>query len=363
MVRSVLRVGKYGSQDSRTAGECGSARSPAATRSPGGSRQIKGTRMSRVLRSYQNAGRISVRCISIVVTLAACACVPPPPVIPAGPYVPGQSYFSPNNYIEYIAGNAPVILSAPHGGSLTPSEIATRTCGTNTTDLNTQELVRQMQVSFFNHTGRYPHVVINRLSRSKLDANRDLQEATCGDEIATASWLAWLGFLDVAKQAVTANGGKGWYMDMHGHGHAIQRLELGYNLSGANLGLSDAALDASTAFEDSSSIRTISRDDLSQSFSGLLRGATSLGTMYAAEGFRSVPSTADPSPGSNPYFNGGFNIERYGCSDGETLCSVQIETNLAGVRDSAANRTRFADATARILEQYLAAHWGVRLKY
>jgi hypothetical protein len=307
---------------------------------------------------------MSVHRISSIVVLAACACAwgpTSPPIIPPGPYVPGQSYFSQNNYIEYIAGNAPVIFSASHGGALTPSDIATRTCGTNTTDLNTQELVRQMQVSFFNHTGRYPHVVINRLSRSKLDANRDLQEATCGDPTATISWMAWLGFLDVAKQAVTANGGKGWYMDMHGHRHAIQRLELGYNLSRANLNLPDAALDASPAFEDSSTIRTISRDS-SQSFSALLRGATSLGTMYTAEGFRSVPSVAEPSPGSDPYFNGGYNVERYGCQDGGTLCGVQIETNRAGVRDSAANRTRFADATARILEQYLATHWGIQLK-
>ena len=37
--------------------------------------------------------------------------------IPTGPYVPGQSYFGRNNYIEYVAGNAPVIYSAPHGGA------------------------------------------------------------------------------------------------------------------------------------------------------------------------------------------------------------------------------------------------------
>ena len=40
---------------------------------------------------------------------------PPQEAIPPGPYVPGQSYFGRNNYIEYLAGNAPVILSAPHG--------------------------------------------------------------------------------------------------------------------------------------------------------------------------------------------------------------------------------------------------------
>lgn len=42
-------------------------------------------------------------------------------------YVAGQSYFGRNGYIEYVAGNAPVILTAPHGGSLTPTGIPDRT--------------------------------------------------------------------------------------------------------------------------------------------------------------------------------------------------------------------------------------------
>src|SRR5687767_3164643 len=75
----------------------------------------------------------------------------PSAAIPVGPYTPGQSYFGRNNYIEYVAGNAPVIYSAPHGGALTPAEIPDRTasrCGGSATtgaDLNTVELVRAMQ--------------------------------------------------------------------------------------------------------------------------------------------------------------------------------------------------------------------------
>jgi hypothetical protein len=82
-----------------------------------------------------------------------------PPTTPPAPspvtYVPGQSYFGRNNYIEYIAGNAPVILTAPHGGALTPGSIPDRTasaCGgtaTTVTDANTADLVRVMQRRFF----------------------------------------------------------------------------------------------------------------------------------------------------------------------------------------------------------------------
>ena len=43
------------------------------------------------------------------------------------------------------------------------------------------------------------------------------------------------------------------------------------------------------------------------------------------------------------------------------MCGVQIEANYAGVRDNAANRDRFGDATAVVLAQYLGAHWGLSL--
>src|SRR5688572_23934921 len=55
---------------------------------------------------------------------------------------PGQSHYGQNQYIEYLAGNLPVILSAPHGGRERPSDIPDREQGTFAFDTNTQELAR-----------------------------------------------------------------------------------------------------------------------------------------------------------------------------------------------------------------------------
>ncbi len=313
--------------------------------------------------------------------LAGCANAPAAPETPRaaiqpGPYTPGQSYYGRNSYVEYMAGNAPVIFSAPHGGSLTPAEIPDRkagNCGGSATtgkDLNTRELVLAMRQRYFARFGKYPHVVINHLHRIKLDANRDLLEGACGDAEAKVAWNEFQDYLTVARGAVTSSAGKGWYMDMHGHGHELQRLELGYLLTDAQLDRSNAVLDASKAYEDTSTIKTLS-EHAGISFSALLRGPGSLGTLYAGNGFPSVPSSTYPSAASGEaYFTGGYNTRRHACgveagplggAAGGPVCGVQIEANYTGVRDTQANRDRFGDVTAAVLDTYLTQHWGLDL--
>ncbi|HEX8672377.1 MAG TPA: hypothetical protein VF710_10820 [Longimicrobium sp.] len=322
--------------------------------------------------------------LSLLALLLLAGCGGPPDGVTAPPagvqpvsYTPGQSYFGRNRYVEYIAGNAPVILSAPHGGDLTPDEIPDRTaesCGGTATigrDLNTRELVVAMQRRYFARFGSYPHVVVNHLHRSKLDANRDLLEAACGDAEAGVAWREFHDFLTTARSAVVRTGGRGWYMDMHGHGHPIQRLELGYLLRDDQLDLSDARLDAYRAYEDTSSIRTISAQATRLSFSALLRGAASLGTLYTSRGFPAVPSSTHPSPAEGEaYFSGGYNTARHTCGAEAgplggaargAICGVQIEANYTGVRDTQANMDRFGDVTAEVLDSYLTLHWGLDL--
>jgi hypothetical protein len=313
---------------------------------------------------------------------AACSRVGSIAIRPAGAtharvkYVPGQSYFSPDGYIEYIAGNAPVIFTAPHGGALLPASIPDRTaarCGgsaTTTTDVNTIDLVRAMQARYFARFGNYPHVIIAHIARRKLDANRTGTEASCNNDEAEQALNEWHSFIDTAKESVLQAFGKGWYMDMHGHGHAKQRLELGYLLATSDLQLSDARLNADRELRDLVSIATIAKTSRLP-LSALIRGPTSLGTLYASNRFPSVPSEQDPRPDGAPYFSAGDNTRRHSCGaeassyggmSGGQICGLQIEANYTGVRDNAGNRDRFGDVTAAVLEQFLSMHWGLRLR-
>lgn len=279
----------------------------------------------------------------------------------SGPdYTAGEVYFGRNEYIEYLAGDLPIILSAPHGGTLTPAEIPDRTWGTTVRDTNTEELARQFAAAVHDATGGWPHVVICRLRRTKLDANRDLAEAAQGNRYAEQAWQEWHRYLRTARDRVRSEWEAGFYIDLHGHGHEIPRLELGYLLSDSAMNLADGILNGPYYVENSSVRELVARSG--RTLSELLRGPLSLGTLMEERGFPAVPSQSQPSPADNPYFTGGYNTETHTSRHGGTVSGVQIECNYTGVRDSVANRAAFALALTEALEVYLEEHFGITLQ-
>ena len=282
--------------------------------------------------------------------------------------VPGVSRFGTNGWIEYIPGNLPVIFSAPHGGELTPDELPERTrerCGSagfaTAKDDNTEELARTIVEAFYEKTGKYPHVIINRLHRNRMEANREIEVGACGDPGAERAWEEFHGFIEAAKASVLAEHGKGWYTDLHGHAHPVARLELGYNMNAERLRTPDAELDAAPDFEMSTSMRVFSEES-ELSFSALLRGPTALGTLFERAGYRAVPSQQDPAPAEGePFFSGGYNTRAHGCVDGGQICGVQIEHPRPGVRNTEEERANYARALADVYTEFLAVNFGILL--
>jgi hypothetical protein len=156
--------------------------------------------------------------------------------------VPGQSYHGRSEYVQFFPGELPVVLSAGHGGDLRPTEIPDRTVGTTVQDLNTLDLALRVRQTVKDQTGYWPHLVVSHLHRIKLDPNREIVEAAQGNPEAERAWWEYHTFLKKARHMVEAEFGEGFYIDLHGHGHTIQRLELGYLLSISQLALADEAL-------------------------------------------------------------------------------------------------------------------------
>lgn len=64
-------------------------------------------------------------------------------------------------------------------------------------------------------------------TEKKLDANRSIITAADSNATAEAAWYAYHNFIDSAKAKTLSQIGRGLFFDLNGHGHTIQRLELG----------------------------------------------------------------------------------------------------------------------------------------
>ena len=282
-----------------------------------------------------------------------------------GPYQSGKVYFGRENYIEYHAGNLPIILSAPHGGQLTPDEISDRTYGTFVTDLNTYELTKTIMDSMIVRFGGYPHVILCKLKRTKLDANRDSIEAAQENKYALRAWQEYHHYIEVAKNKITNDQGSGLFLDIHGHGKNPDgfydlRSWLGYLISSEELDQSDGVLNTNS-YQSKSSISAWV-DSSSYSFIEVLRGKVSFGSILDSLGYKSLPSINDLSPDGMRYFSGGYNTARHGSRSGGVISSIQIELPKPGIRDNQSTWSSYSKALNSTISEYYKVHLNRTIK-
>jgi N-formylglutamate amidohydrolase len=276
-----------------------------------------------------------------------------------------QPILGTNGYVEYIAGDLPIVISVPHGGDLQPADIPDRTCNdpVYATDLYTIELAKQIDSAFFELTGCYPHLIISHLHRRKLDCNRTLLPAACNDPQAVIAWNEFHGFITQAQTSVLMQFGEGFYLDLHGHGNIEQRVELGYMLYEEELELSDEILNTSTYVNYSSLYDLVMNNISGSTHAELLRGTIALGTLLGDAGYPSVPSAQDPAPGiGNNYFSGGYNTNTHTSANPANYFSgVQVECNYHGVRDNFANRKSFSLVFSVAISEFMLTHCEIGL--
>ncbi|MDB6007240.1 MAG: hypothetical protein JWR15_4227 [Prosthecobacter sp.] len=265
-------------------------------------------------------------------------------------------------YIEVRPGSLPIILTVPHGGSLKPSNVLARRYGVTGTDSNTIPLAEMIIEELAARYGGKPHAIISRLHRTKLDPNRDLEEAAQGDPVAVAAWHRFHDSAQKACNTVMKKSGVGLLLDLHGHRHLDQRVELGYLVKADILKHSDAELNADAALIASTCIRDLDKRS-PQSFAELVRGPQSLGGLLEYRGFRCLPSPSKTNPAFLAgYFSGVYDVTAHGSSNGGTVSAIQLECPWYNVRDVPENQRRFAIALADSLGVYFEVHFGRKLK-
>ncbi|KAG8448503.1 hypothetical protein GDO86_015553 [Hymenochirus boettgeri] len=283
--------------------------------------------------------------------------------------------FGQNKFTEYQIGNMSLIITVPHGGSKQPSTIPSRDCGcwdmssskcffthncppgtikdsinckvSTVKDLYTLETALNLGKEIQKITGGYhPHIIINHLSRSKLDVNREKDEATFGVPEAEQAWDEFMQFINTAKSYSP----KGLLIDVHGHAHPENWIELGYLISKQNL-------DSGAFTAADSSILFLSKESYNIPFETLLRGDRSLGNNIQEQNkkYLCVPSPTHPGPSGGNYFKGGYIVKTHGSKDNGQVDAVQIELP-RWIRDSS-ERPIFCAALAKAISNFYNFHF------
>ncbi|CAG8770392.1 6208_t:CDS:2, partial [Acaulospora morrowiae] len=204
--------------------------------------------------------------------------------------------FGIENFTEYIPGHLPLIITIPHGGHLFPPYIPDRVNNfpgvVKSNDINTQEIGKAVvELLGTKLKGRKPHVIINHLGRSKIDVNRPLKEGAEGNEtepsLTQLAWKDYHTFVAMAIKEVEEIFGRGLLIDIHGHGHPNNYIEIGYVLSSEVLSYPAKVINGDPSIPSESSIRALyARKSGTVSFDELLRGeTTSLGGKLQSLGY------------------------------------------------------------------------------
>jgi N-formylglutamate amidohydrolase len=197
----------------------------------------------------------------------------------------------PSPFLMVETGTLPVVISAPHGGTLPVPGVPIRSTGTTLRDINTLELATATQAALMARAGQKAHFVAALASRKYVDFNEHSGSAYESPAVASL-YDAYYVALTNAVGAVNASSGQSAILvDVHGQSDNVQAV-----------------------------------------FRGTRNGQTaSLSALYAPGGLLTrllgLNVTVDPPTGSdteNPSFNGGNIVASYGLRAGG-IQAIQLE--------------------------------------
>lgn len=198
-------------------------------------------------------------------------------------------------------GEIPIILSAPHGGTLeipnAPARVKKDTPQFSTAwDTRTDALAEACAEQIFKITGKRPYFVIAKFSRKFADANRSEANGTeC--EAAANVHRDYHSLLKEYTKEVADKYGKGLIIDIHGQGADRTICFRGTNNRASVKGFPEEMFTGP------------------KSFLGVLE----------TEGVKVVPANSATEEKENPNYNGGYITQTYGAKGKTGLMAIQLE--------------------------------------
>ena len=257
----------------------------------------------------------------------------------------GPELAPPGSLITAQLGDAPVIISAPHGGRVRIPGAIERTKGVKVLDTNTAQLALLMSQRLTERLGRRPSFVVAHFSRKDADCNRapepEPDDEAFASEAGKACYEAYHRALDACvAQSRATFGLRVLVVDVHGQARMPEAI-----VRGTRQGRSMAHLVAQHGDE-------------------VIDGPRSVFGLLAAKGYVVEPPLRPAGEAGNPpaepplrerFFSGGFITERYGASHEQGVNAMQLEFGRMRVDSLEKTARDAADAIAEFTFTYLGA--------
>src|SRR5262245_51081767 len=231
------------------------------------------------------------------------------------------------------AGMLPIILSAPHGGRQSIPGVPTRRgAGVNQfitgRDNNTDELAETIAIALEKRLNARPFLVVARVERKYLDANRPTESAYESREVKTY-YDGYHNALREAHDRVSLEWGRGLLLDIHGQGTEVEAI-----YRGTGNGKTVVSLIQRFGIE-------------------ALTGPKSIFNQLERMGYRVLPSTTDSH--KEQRYVGGYIVQTYGSHHGRGIDAIQLEigTKLRARANLERTGTDLAEAIAVFAQEYL----------
>ncbi|CAF1275440.1 unnamed protein product [Didymodactylos carnosus] len=263
-------------------------------------------------------------------------------------------------------GNFSLIISAPHGGSILPSDIPNRADGcfdsilnsciwthtckpksskcsvTTVEDYLSNEFAQNVAKELVKIYGLSPFLIIGQWSRKKVDFNREINEATLNHSEGIAGHRSYHNFILDAIAKVKQQFGRGLLLDIHGHSQGNYTM-IGYLLTGSEL--NNDQLHFPTSIEE------IIQSSCANNRKECLKGKISFGTIMEKNGLGiAYPSQNNPKPGKEVFYGGGYITQNY-------IKSINaIQTELPYEIRAGNQRYQYAQKYATAIYQFMTAN-------
>jgi N-formylglutamate amidohydrolase len=242
-------------------------------------------------------------------------------------------------------GEAPVIISAPHGGRVRIPGATERSKGVKVLDTNTAQLALLVSQRLTERLGRRPSLVVAHFSRKDADANRAPEPGPDDEAFASPAAKACYDAYHAALRACVDEskatfGTRVLLVDIHGQARMPEAI-----VRGTRQGSSMAHLVAEHGHD-------------------VIDGPRSIVGLLAAKGYvvepplRSQVASGEPVPDAprrERFFAGGWITERYGAARDDGVNAIQLEFGRMRVDSLEKTARDAADAIAEFAVAFLGS--------